>query len=98
MYKDPEKQREAVRLATQRYRLKLKGITVVTESVIPVIPISVIPLKPFATTLAAMAEVESGKLPARFNTVAEMTEDLDRRDRPPLTKSEQVKGSFKEFD
>ncbi len=34
-YKDKEKQREAVRLATSRYRQKLKGITGITATVIP---------------------------------------------------------------
>ena len=51
MYKDKGKQREAVRLATQRYRQRLKGITVIPSDVIPkpvipVIPNDVIPVIP----------------------------------------------------
>lgn len=40
MYKDLTKQREAVRVATQRWRARNKGITklIQKESVIPVIP------------------------------------------------------------
>jgi len=45
-YKDKDKQREAVRQATRRYRAKLKGITNHPQTVIPlddVIPEHVIP-------------------------------------------------------
>lgn len=45
-YKDKDRQREAVRLATQRYRQRLKGITKVSQDVIPVIPKAVIPDEP----------------------------------------------------
>jgi hypothetical protein len=41
MYKDKDRQREAVKKAVRRHRGKLKGITVIP--VIPVIPINVIP-------------------------------------------------------
>ena len=37
-YKDKDRQRQAVKLATQRYRLKLKGITSITEVSDNVIP------------------------------------------------------------
>ncbi len=38
-YKDPQRQREAVRLAVRRHRLKHKGITPISNNVIPcVIP------------------------------------------------------------
>lgn len=42
-YKDKDRQREAVRDATRRYRLRKQGITKADESVIPVIPEQVIP-------------------------------------------------------
>jgi hypothetical protein len=42
MYKDKEKQRDAVRDAVRRYRGK--GITVIPSDVIPVIPKSVTPV------------------------------------------------------
>lgn len=37
-YKDRDKQREAIRLATRRYRTRLNGITPEADTVIPVIP------------------------------------------------------------
>ena len=43
MYKDKVKQRQAVREATQRYRSKLKGITVIPEPCDTIVIPSVIP-------------------------------------------------------
>lgn len=50
-YKDKERQREAVKLATRRYRERLKGITSVTPNVIPVTPSTVIPPLPKLTEI-----------------------------------------------
>lgn len=44
-YKDKDKQREAVRLATRRYRER-KGITKAVKDVIPCDTLDVIPSKP----------------------------------------------------
>lgn len=48
-YKDKDKQRKAVREATQRYRQRLKGITGITQAtnnVIPAVIPAVIPDEP----------------------------------------------------
>ena len=45
-YKDKDRQRDAVRLATRRYRQRGEGITKVSQDVIPKAPVSVIPAEP----------------------------------------------------
>ncbi len=59
MYKDKDRQRQAVRDATKRYRARLKGITIETPAVIPVIPKLVIPkpAKPIAGELTKARQV-----------------------------------------
>ena len=90
MYKDPLKQREACKLSMQRLRTKRKGvtegITVIPGDVIPLRDIPVIPVIP---------KHESTVIPDRTSSIAfEIVENV--KERPPLTKSEQVKGRFKE--
>ncbi len=62
-YKDKDRQREAVKLATRRYRDRLKGITR-SSSVIPKTTASVIPSE---STLEVVAKIHQLVKPQSYN-------------------------------